>query len=753
MSLQVSHPLIAQAIYQDSKGLVNIILTDDRAHQAEVLYQSVKSSLLAGEHCYIAVSESEKSSEPAHMLSQYNLAHLSAELQSMVTANQDVLARSKSLETLQRITIEGNKLAKLTINRDVILDQIKAQLGKFSSLVTPQETFNEYILNTEQSGDAINTIPVSQELLSRKIDYTVLRGFSTLGELHDSRFSWVQTELIPSWVYGSEQTYRHYVNQIESIKLSVDYINTELSQISSEITDALDRQLQYELGQIEKAKAALVKYLPTSELDSTRDQHLRIQSIITPLQSELIEFSVAPVDDQPSINQVIEELDSILLNRDAHRAKRISTLMSRATPFNTQDERLDNLNVRLSELKLTTDTIDSLKDIIKKRYFNLASIVSDCETITKTLNHVLNILTDDQYSNYRLLQAELNCSEALVSTLTMQPQGDWGQALLALYIQSLQSSKSLLIQQDQELIDNYDQYQRLCRRIKRTESEVLHNIWTDIRTDALHQSGGRSVQQLSDAVIAGNMQHVLTHYFPIKIVTPEELDQHDVLPDSKIIFLNNGNVIVARLQELTQQHHIVILGGKLRNIGRVQDQLSTQVLEMDTPSVQEYKPFSSLQSGDRLAQAKSLALAINMICDRFDVIQLRDKSIISLCSDVLSQKIINMLPPQQVNLLYQNSSQYEELVDAMIHEDREIYILHENGLLDARRLSHLDWQLETIEQIIRTDIKLLNITTHQLTYDLDATLMNVFEAIVSSNTAEPIKDVTSPTDELATVPI
>ena len=249
------------------------------------------------------------------------------------------------------------------------------------------------------------------------------------------------------------------------------------------------------------------------------------------------------------------------------------------------------------------------------------------------------------------------------------------------------------------------------------------------------------------------MLHVLTQYFPIKITTPEELDHHEVKADSKIIFLNNGNANVQRLQELSPNHHIVILGSILRNINRVQEHLSTQVLQLETSSIQRYKPFGTMQSSDRLAQAKSLALAINMICDRFDVIQLRDKSVISLCNKTLSQKIIDMLPEHQVNLLYQNSSQYEDLVDAMIHEDREIYILHENGLLDERRLAHLDWQLDTIEQINHTDIRLINITTSQLTFDLETTLMNVFNAIVSFNTTGPIYDEISAADEPTTVPI
>ena len=752
MSLQVPHPLIAQAIHQDSNRLVNIILTDDNAYQAEVLYQSVRSSLLSGAHCYIVVSEHANSLEPVQMLSQFNLAHLSAELQSLSSFNQDILSRSKALESLQRIPIESNRLAKLKINRDSILDQIKQQLARFQAFITPQETFKDHILNAEQNENNIAS-PLLQELITRDIDYTVLRGFSTLGELYDSRFSFVQKEMIPSWIFNAEETHRSYVNQVLKSKGLVDTINAQLSQLTTELTHNLWEQLQSDIDHVENVKTELVKYLPLNELDSAGDRYLKIQKIMAPLQTELYQLTIPSSTDRESITQIIDQLDTVLLNSESIRASTINALLNRVTPFNTNDDRLDSINIQLAELRAAVDTIAPVKQVIKKRYFNLATISIDCKIITNTLDHQLTVLTDDQYCNYRLLQAELNCTDSLVTALLSQPQSDWGEALLTLYIQGLQSNRSLLIQQDHELISKYGKYLRLCRRIQRTESEILHNRWSDIRSEALHQAGGKTVQQLSHSVATDNMMDILTQYYPIKITTPEELDQHKVKANSKVIFLNNGNANVQRLQELSPNHHIVILGSKLRNINRVQEHLSTQVLQLETASIQQYKPFSTMQNSDRLAQAKSLALAINMICDRFDVIQLRDKSVISLCNKTLSQKIIDMLPEHQVNLLYQNSSQYEDLVDAMIHEDREIYILHENGLLDERRLAHLDWQLDTIEQINQTDIRLINITTSQLTYDLETTLMNVFDAIVSFNTAGPIHDEISTTDEPTTVPI
>jgi len=74
-------------------------------------------------------------------------------------------------------------------------------------------------------------------------------------------------------------------------------------------------------------------------------------------------------------------------------------------------------------------------------------------------------------------------------------------------------------------------------------------------------------------------------------------------------------------------------------------------------------------------------------------------------------------------------------------------------LLDERRLEHLDWQIQTIQQMQQADIRLINISSSQLTYDLDTTLMNVFNAIVSSHTTEQINDEIRTADELTTVPI
>ena len=162
------------------------------------------------------------------------------------------------------------------------------------------------------------------------------------------------------------------------------------------------------------------------------------------------------------------------------------------------------------------------------------------------------------------------------------------------------------------------------------------------------------------------------------------------------------------------------------------------MLHIDTPATTTFTSFSLLPKSDRLVQAKSLALSINVICDRFDVIQLKDKSVISLCNEALSRRVIDMLPDHQVNLLYQNSSEYEDLVDAMIHEDRDIIILLENGLLDERRLSHLDCQLHTIKSMRDANIKIINISTAAIALNLDTTLMNVYDTITGSIISEPV---------------
>ena len=753
MSLQVPQPLIAQALQQDYNGLVNIILTDDSVHQAEALFQSVKSSLLSGQHCYIIVSEHEKSSHPLQMLSQYNLAHLSAEFQSLSAANPEILSRAKSLEMLQRIPLEANKLERLKMNRERLLDQIKERFAQYHIQITPEETLKELVLNPDFKAAALINLPLQQELNDKTIDHNLLRSYSALGQLYDDRFSFIQGDLVPAHIYESEETYGQYVKQVKSLKRSIQLVNEEVHGIKTALTNELSKKIDNEVELIKMVRAELSDYLPVSDLDSAGNKYVRIQKIISPLMEGLDILAVPLNTDQQYISLIIDQLDIVLYKSESIKSSKINSLLSRLTPFNSEDDKLDSLVSQVSELREHVEATFMIKDLIKKRYFNLASLYEDCEALTQRINHLIYILTDDQYSNYRLLQEELNCSQNLVHALLSEPEDNWGATLLSLYISSLQSSHSKLMHADHELINKYGQYVSLCRRILKTESEVLHNLWSDTRVDTIRQTTGRSIQQLSLSAETDDMSDILTQYFPVKIMTPEELDNHGVREGSKAIFLSNNNVNIQRLQVLSQNHHVVVLGSKLRNINRIQDQLSTQLLNIDTPAMSEYKSFNSMQSSDRLTQAKSLALAINMICDRFDVIQLRDKSVISLCNKVLSQKIIDMLPDHQVNLLYQNSSQYEDLVDAMIHEDRDIYVIHENGLLDERRLAHLDWQLQTIDQMHSANIKMINISTSQLIYDLDATLMNVFNAIVSSNTSELIIDEIRTADEPTTVPI
>jgi len=753
MSQEVPQPLIAQALSQNNKDLVNIILTDDNTLQAETLYQYVKSSLLSGEHCYIIVSEREQSSQPFLMLSRYHLAHLSAGLQSISSVNQEILSRAQSLDSLQRIPLEVNKLEKLQMNRELLLDQIKERLSKFHVQITAQETLKEHILGAQHGAVTSLSNALKQELHDKVIDHNILRSYSTLGELYDDKFSFIPGDLVPSHIYDSEESFGQYVKQVKSLKRSIHVINEEVLGINTTLTNELSNKIDSEVELIKMVRGELSDYFPVSDLDSAGNKYIKIQNIISPLLDGLDILEVSLNIDQQYISLIIDQLDIVIYKSEPIKASRINSLLSRLTPFNAPDDELHVLITRVSDLRDQVDATFMIKGLIKKKYFNLATLYEDCQALNQRIDHLLYVLTDDQYSNYRLLQEELGCSNNLVTALLAQHQRDWGAALISIYISALQSSHSKHGQIDYELINKYGQYASLCRRIQKTESEVLHNRWSDIRMDALLQTAGRSIQQLSHSITVDRMSEILSQYFPVKIMTPEELDNHAIIANSKAIFLNNNNVSVQRLQAISENHHVVILGNKLGNINRIQDRLSTQLLRIETPAVPQYQAFSSMSSSDRLPQAKSLALAINMICDRFDVIQLRDKSIISLCSQALSQRIIDMLPDNQVNLLYQNSSQYEDLVDAMIHEDRHIYVIHENGLLDERRLEHLDWQIQTIQQMQQADIRLINISSSQLTYDLDTTLMNVFNAIVSSHTTEQINDEIRTADELTTVPI
>ena len=244
-------------------------------------------------------------------------------------------------------------------------------------------------------------------------------------------------------------------------------------------------------------RAELSDYLPVSDLDSAGNKYVKIQKIISPLIEGLDILAVPLNTDQQYISLIIDQLDIVLYQSESIMSSKINSLLSRLTPFNTADDKLDVLVSKVADLRGQVEATFMIKDLIKKRYFNLATLYEDTEALAQRINHLNYILTDDQYSNYRLLQEELNCSQNLVSALLTQPEDNWGSTLLSLYVSSLQSSHSKLVHTDHELINKYGQYISNCRRIQKTESEVLHNLWSDTRVDTIQQTTGRTIQQLS----------------------------------------------------------------------------------------------------------------------------------------------------------------------------------------------------------------------------------------------------------------
>ncbi len=428
----------------------------------------------------------------------------------------------------------------------------------------------------------------------------------------------------------------------------------------------------------------------------------------------------------------------------------------RLTPFNNGVQNT-TINHNLLHVRERSSEIPYLSNIIKKLYFSIEKLTDDITKLDERVTRLTSLVENDRLLNYLLLKNELQGSDELVSTLVSNKSNDWGQAFLQLYILANAQQKKIATQS----IKN-QQYNFLLTSVNLESyvAQAIHNLWSERRSKALAQSGFKTFKAIlnsDDAQIsvADGLRSVLNEYYPIQILSIDEIYKdisHELTPKSLMIFYLNKKINKKILSKRGEHIDSIIISPEIHNLNELKESNNTQVLKLDHSRLTETRAFKSLPTIERLKQAQSLAYAMYMISDRFDVIQLKHKSVILLCSKVISDDIIHTLPEDSINILYQDSSTYEDLIDAMIHKGREINVVIENGLIDERRLDHLQWQLHVMNLIEQAQINLIDIPTYELIIDYQSTITEVIDRILCLNDNK-VSDLPISHDELNTIPV
>ena len=161
------------------------------------------------------------------------------------------------------------------------------------------------------------SLELRDDLIWTSVDYKLIKGFSTLGELYDTRFDHIQSDLSPSAIYASEENYRQYVNQVTDLKRTIDQINDKIGKITLGLTRELDEQINTEISLIQKVTVDLAEFLPLSDLDSPGVQATKIDRIIAPLFDEVNAITLpAALSNQLSISLIVDQLERIINQKD-----------------------------------------------------------------------------------------------------------------------------------------------------------------------------------------------------------------------------------------------------------------------------------------------------------------------------------------------------------------------------------------------------------------------------------------------------
>jgi hypothetical protein len=746
-------PVMEESLMSQEVNCINFLQTTNAATLSDFLSEKLIKGLLKGENTLIIMPSGCDMEVPAKTLSKNKLAHLVTIWDGHNHLDAKACERFKILTRLSEVERHRNSYDNLQCYINILKGDIAKQLESYYLNVGNGKKIKD-VASNYHADELMHINPTLQNSIDHIINPDEVSDHCDhLEKLYNQRFILMSADLIDSKIYNQKQTHveaRHSIqilcNFADSIKYNFDYAKNELL---NEIKQDIDQESLLWSIALEKIREAYY----THDIEYGKiDFASIVQKLISEArQSKYLNLKETDLQNLTWQNgiQLIYSIETLLQSQSEILAESRQRYFKRLTPFNCKSDRLRATLNQVEELSIMLTEYDWLHITCNARSLTLNNLQDEIAQTSDKLNKVNAILSDIEFNQFKELQSRLNVSDDLVDALKSDKSKSWKVVYNNLIISNIISKKSKRGQQSLE--SKYQKLQTIESQKAEIIQDVIHNIWCKKRSKAL--ADFRTAQNvLYQSLFFGNEMKVsfadlfsvasdfLLAYYPVMIIRQNELSQLDqfISKWQNIVFYDSIHISPEEVTPFIHaERSVCIATSQAINLNPIQNEWSTHLFFSKDIRLTYAQPFSLLQRSERFHQAKALSIAIHRVVDTFSIYRLRNKCIISLINDNLDARIVNALPENEFNVLYEKSNDLDDLIEAMLHPDTEVYILHENGLLNDKNVKSIEWQLHVIQLLQQAQVQMIDIDTLQLLKNYNVAFRKIIDDLTYISVSEP----------------
>lgn len=745
-------PVMEEALMAHEENCINFLQTTNASTLSDFLSEKLIQALLQGQKSLIILPEGCDLNIPAKTLAQNKLAHLVMVWDADHKVDAKIREKLKILTRLAEVERNRHSFENLNTYINVLTKDIEKQIESYYLPLGHGNTIKSLANYFKEHESVELSYPVRKNLASIQDPYKVYEGLDQLENLYHQRFILMESSLINHTIYEDRERHIKSRNEIIALHNFIEELTNNFLYAKEELLRDIDNTIEKEGNEWYRALSEIKESYYTHDIEYSK---VDFAAIVVKSISEARSAEYLTIDDSALQNltwqngkNVLQVIEELLYNQEEILISAKQKYWKRLTPFNVGSNRLKSVLTQVKELSDMLSTYEWLDISCNSQMLTLSGLEDQLiDTCTK-IRTVKTILTDAEYNQFKQHQTALNINADLLNLIKHDENKSWKEVFNQIVISKILNEKSKRGQQT--LQSRYLKLKDLQAQKSKIAQDIVHNIWCKKRNTALNEYKYKHVDSFGEVFYSSNESirlndllhkapEFLLTYYPVMIVRQNDLSHIFSLAQNwdQVIFYDSIEIDPNHIEPfVNSEKEITIVTSQPINLNPIQNKWTTHLFFSKDERIQYTQPFSLLQRSERYHQARALCIAIHKVIDRCNIYRLKNKCIISFVHEKLDENIIASLPSKDLNVLYKDSDQLDDLIEAMALPETDIFILCENGLLNDQKIASIEWQLHVLELIEQAQINLINIDTLQLMKNYQHTFRKIVESLGSSTMEE-----------------
>lgn len=733
-------PVLSAAVSASDTSTINFLSATNEQALSRYLNAKVSRALLEEKKVLVVLSDNQPSDYVAEILSSSKLAHITKHWSDTPLTERD-REHIQVLATLSSIDRAHTDLDRLDNYADHIYTELRRLNTRSQLPLMSHQTIGQLLhaMGDEYASDAALDLAGERDLS------TVLEHVEELQSMYHARYQYLMKDgLVSDEIYSTYTAYERATEELRNLRQNTDQIYQSLQNAKLNLTNGISRAVRAEQA---TWISALDQIRSTYYLYDSAIERATLAATVGAIMQRTEGHQYLTLDGkyrhgytESHIPALIDGIERLLESADAVVDQQVEQHWGRLTPFNTKLDAIVKVQADANALAEGLEQTDWLDVSINPVVLTLTQLESEIARVVTALERCTALFEDHQYVQFRRLAAEMAISPALLRSLISADDDSW----LALLQRSMLSriSKDKPAEQRHQLID---QANNLHLTRQRWEADVVHNLLHAERRGAMEtlqhkhhlpmmQLIGELISRHSVASLFAEEMPLARGLFPVLSITQSDLAEWEtdqMAQWDEIIFYNTSHISLYEVS-LAQDHEdtqVSIATTHPIRLEKIQKAYTTELFFANVELIPAAVALDDLPRAERYHLARALASCIYSCARRYNVYRIREKCLISLLPQDLDDHLMGQVPQHDFNVLYPDSDRIEDLMEAMLLIDTQVYILYTDGLLSTHHLSHVAWQQHVIDLLGQAGVHMIDINTVQLASDYEVTRRRILQEL------------------------